>query len=175
VFVFAYGSLLRRAEPVATCRLHGFRRGWDVAMDNRLTLPAYKFFRDPVTHERPAVVVTFLNIRADGDGRLNGVLFAVDEALVGLLDRRERQYERRDVSDQIDGDHGGRVWAYVGRAEARRRYERGRADGTAVISRQYLDGVRADFDAYGMLPEFERTTEPPDVPVLDLERIATPA
>jgi cation transport regulator ChaC len=175
VFVFAYGSLLRHAVPVATCRLHGHRRGWDVAMDNRLTLPAYKFFRDPVTHERPPVVVTFLNIAADSDGHLNGVLFAVDAALVQILDRRERQYERRDVSEHVDADPGGRVWAYVGLPEARRRYERGRSDGSAVISRQYLESVRADFDAYGMLAEFERTTEPPDVPVVDLERVATPA
>jgi cation transport regulator ChaC len=175
VFVFAYGSLLRHAEPVATCRLRGHRRGWDVAMDNRLTLPDYKYFRDPVTHERPPVAVTFLNIRPDDGGHLNGVLFAVDDALVELLDRRERQYERRDVSDQIDADPGGRVWAYVGLPEARRRYERSRAEGTAVISRPYLESVRADFHAFDMLAEFERTTEPPDVPVLDLERIATPA
>jgi Gamma-glutamyl cyclotransferase, AIG2-like len=170
MFVFAYGSLLRRAKPEAACRLHGHRRGWGVAMDNRITIPGYKYFRDPATHERPLVNVCFLDIRPDGDAHVNGVVFAVDEALVEVLDRRERQYERHDVSAHVDADLGARVWAYRGRPEARRRC----ALGPTVIARPYLEKVRADFDSFDMLEEFDRTTEPPAVPVLDLERVDVP-
>jgi hypothetical protein len=117
------------------------------------------------------VHVTFLDVRADPGAHLNGVVFAVDPALLGLLDRRERQYERHDVTEHLDADLGGRVWAYVGRAAARRRYAIGRTDGSAVVSARYLEKVRADFEAFGMLAEFDRTTEPPEVPVVELERI----
>ena len=43
--VFGYGSL---AEPRAgrPLRLAGWRRVWGVAMDNRVTIPGYKYFLD---------------------------------------------------------------------------------------------------------------------------------
>jgi gamma-glutamylcyclotransferase (GGCT)/AIG2-like uncharacterized protein YtfP len=176
-FVFAYGSLLRRAPAVEICRLHGHHRGWGVAMDNRVTIPGYKYYRDPVTHERPPVCVAFLDIRADARARLNGVVFAVDPAMLALLDRRERQYERQDVTEHVDAEFGGRVWAYVGRVEARGRLAVGRTDGSAVVSREYLEKVRADFESFGpdVLAEFDRTTGAPEVPVLDLERVDVPS
>ena len=46
--VFAYGSLIdgARGQP---CTLSGWRRGWGVAMDNRRTLPGYRYFLDRET------------------------------------------------------------------------------------------------------------------------------
>jgi hypothetical protein len=170
-FLFAYGSLARAPHTAVPCALLDHRRTWDVAMDNRLTIPGYKVYVDPVTRERPDVYVTFLDVRAEPGRRVEGVAFGVDEALLEPLDRRERQYERRDVTDLVDADLGGRVWAYVGHAEARRRYKAGRADGTAVVARQYLEGVRAGFATRGALAAFERTTDPPQVPVRELERL----
>jgi Gamma-glutamyl cyclotransferase, AIG2-like len=171
VFVLAYGSLARASGAALPCQLLDHRRTWGVAMDNRLTIPGYKVYVDPLTGEQPPVYVAFLDVRPELGARVNAVAFPVDTAELDVLDRRERQYERRDVTDLVDADLGGRVWAYVGHAEARRRYEAGRTDGTAVVARQYLEGVRAGFATRGALAAFERTTDPPQVPVRELERL----
>ncbi len=183
-FVFGFGSLLRRATgdegapagAAVPCRLSGHRRRWDVAMDNRQTIPGYKYYVDPRTHERPAVFVTFLNIQPDPGRHVNGVVFPAAAATLANLDARERSYSRCDVTEQIDGAFGGRVWAYVGRPEARRRYETGLRSGRAVVSRPYLDGVRSGFESFGpeMLEEFLRTTDQPEVPLRDLLRLPVP-
>src|SRR4051794_32580383 len=99
-FVFGYGSLLDGAggEP---CVLQGFRRGWTVAMDNRRTLPGYRYFLDAATGERPPVYVAFLDIRPCAGARVNGIVFPADLA---VLDARERNYAREDVTALLDAD-----------------------------------------------------------------------
>src|ERR1043165_8914420 len=129
-FVFAYGSLVG-LEPAGPCVLRDHARGWDVAMDNRETIPGYKFYVDAVTGQRPTVFVTFLAIRFEPGASVAGEVFAVDDATLAALDARERNYERRDVSAHVEVD--GRVWAYVGSEAGRARCAAGRADGTAVI------------------------------------------
>jgi gamma-glutamylcyclotransferase (GGCT)/AIG2-like uncharacterized protein YtfP len=152
-FVFAYGSLLGLA-PAGPCVLRDHARGWDVAMDNRETIPGYKFYVDPATGERPAVYVTFLAIRPEPGAAVTGEVFAADAETLAALDARERNYDRRDVSDHVDVD--GRVWAYVGSAAGRARCAAGRAAGTAVVSAEYLASVPVG--------------EPPDLPVRPLLR-----
>ncbi len=55
-----------------------------------------------------------------------------------------------EVSGLLDADVGGPVWAYTGLPEARERYARAAAAGAAVVSRAYLEGVRAGFARYGL-------------------------
>ena len=145
-FVFAYGSLLPRAdsgeETAVVCHLDGFRRGWNVAMDNAVTIPGYKYYVDEGTGERPEIYVSFLNIWPAPGNRVNGVAYEVDEEILPLLDLRERNYDRHEVTARVDSGIPGRVWAYVGQAEARERYEIGRARSTAVVSERYWDGVK---------------------------------
>jgi hypothetical protein len=107
---------------------------------------------------------------------VNGLAFAVAREALELFDVRERQYVRRVVTDLIDADPGGPVFAYFGRAEARERYERAVADGRAVVSREYHDEVRAGFALLGddQLALYDATTDPPAVPLSDLRRIAVP-
>jgi cation transport regulator ChaC len=169
VFVFGYGSLLndRRGEP---CRLEGHRRCWDVAMDNRDTVPGYKVYVDPETGEQPAVHVAYLSISPHPRAHVNGVALEISEEELATLDRRERNYDRREVGELIDTDLDGPVWAYVGSPQGRRRLADGRADGTAVVSEGYLDGVRQGFEALGLLDEFEATTGALDLPVVPLLR-----
>jgi cation transport regulator ChaC len=177
-YVFAYGSLLRdlggalgrRRTP---CRLRDHRRAWNVAMDNTLTLAGYKLYLSAADSSRPAVFVTFLNL-IPADGRhVSGVLFGVDHEDLAALDERERNYDRRDVTDLIDGQRAGRVWAYIGKPEAERRFALGAGEGRAVIDKAYVESVRAGFAsiAAGALEEFDATTEPHDCAVLDLRRV----
>jgi cation transport regulator ChaC len=143
-FVFGYGSLLLLGEVRDDARpsvLHGFRRGWNVAMDNRRDIPGYKYYVDEATGERPAVYVTFLNIWEDDGAQVDGLVFPVDDGTLRALDDRERNYERRDVTAHVQDGFGGRVWAYVGTDDARERFETGRAAGTAVVSAAYESAV----------------------------------
>jgi hypothetical protein len=93
------------------------------------------------------------------------------------LDTRERQYERVDVTANVDPAPDGPVWAYVGRAPGRARVAAGRA-GTAVVAiqRAYVELVEAAFAAHGddALARYRASTEAPPFPVLDLTRIDLP-
>lgn len=148
--VFAYGSLTAAGGEPA--RLAGFRRVWGVAMDNAVDLPAYKHYVDPDTGERPAVCVAFLDLVEDPDAAVDGVLLGAPD--LEALDRRERNYERRDVSDRFGS---GRVWTYTGRPESRARLRHALAAGTLVVQRAYLELVAVP--------------EPPPCPVRDLLRV----
>jgi gamma-glutamylcyclotransferase (GGCT)/AIG2-like uncharacterized protein YtfP len=141
--VFGYGSLPAE-EGGVPCRLRDHRRHWGVAMDNRETIPGYKIYVDPETGERPPVHVAYLTITPEPGGHVDGYAFTVTDEELAVLDERERNYERRDVSAQCDLD--GRIWAYVGSAAGRRRLAEGRRRGTAVVSRGYLEKVGATTD-----------------------------
>ena len=188
--VFGYGSLLDPALPAAVVGpavLRGHRRVWGVAMDNRESIPGYKRYLDPVSGVAPAVCVVFLDVVPDARSWLNGAVIELDDALAPALDRRERNYERVEVGASVDVATGpanvntgneaeGPVWAFLGRAPGRARAARAREEGIAVVSRAYLERVRADFASLGegMLRDFDRTTEPPGLPVVDLQRVAVP-
>jgi cation transport regulator ChaC len=169
MFVFGYGSLL--GNPGGTpCLLLGHRRAWNVAMDNRRTIPGYKYYVDPETGERPPVHVTFLNVYPAAEGRVNGIAFPVTAEALDRLDRRERNYVRIDVTRLLDVELGATVWTYVGREEARARFEAG----AAVVAEDYFERIRDDFASAGGLDEFERSTDPLTVPLRRLRRVDLP-
>jgi cation transport regulator ChaC len=168
-FVFGYGSLVRRAGGIP-CHLLGHRRAWNVAMDNRRTIPGYKYYVDPDTGERPPVRVTFLNVYPTADGQVNGVAFPVTADQLDELDRRERNYDRVDVTRQLDLELSGTVWTYLGSDAARERF----AAGDAVVAQDYFDAIRDDFAAAGGLDAFERSTDPLTVPLRRLRRVDLP-
>ena len=137
--MFGYGSLPAEQGGIP-CRLRDHRRGWDVAMDNRETIPGYKFYVDPATGERPPVHVAYLSITPHPGEHVDGYAFLVTDEQLAVLDERERNYDRHDVSAHCDLE--GRVWAYIGSAAGRRRLDEGRRQGTAVVSLGYLESVR---------------------------------
>ena len=179
-YVFGYGSLVAPAgaRPDRALRpggfvadLRGAVRGWGVAMDNRRDLPGYKYYL-AAGGSRPAVYVSFLDIREHPGATVNGVCLPVDAARLAVLDRRERNYTRVDVSDRVEAG-GARVWTYVGSAAGRQRLATGRADGRAVISAGYLRQVQAGFwrlgeDEYAAC---QASLDPGELPVLDLTRV----
>jgi gamma-glutamylcyclotransferase (GGCT)/AIG2-like uncharacterized protein YtfP len=186
--VFGYGSLTARPGPFSTRVLkeHGFvadvaglRRIWGVAMDNRRDLPGYKYYTD-AGGRRPEVFVAYLDLvpestapahPGEAAARVNGVCLPVDDAMLEALDRRERNYERIDVSDRIEAGRA-QVWAYIGMAEARARLAEGRRTATAVIDAGYVATVEAGFAALGdgELARVRASLEPGDLPVVQLTR-----
>ena len=156
--VFGYGSLLADRHG-APCRLRDHRRDWDVAMDNRETIPGYKVYLDPETGEQPPLHVAYLSIVPAAGECVEGIAFAVTDEELAALDRRERNYDRREVTPLIEGDLGGdRIWAYFGSADGRRRLADARRSGTGVVVRGYLDKLP---DAIAV---------PDDLPVVPLLR-----
>ncbi|HEX2162120.1 MAG TPA: gamma-glutamylcyclotransferase family protein [Thermoleophilaceae bacterium] len=175
--VFGYGSLAHDllVEP-AVGRLYGYRRTFGVAADNSLAIPGYKRFRSPVDGSFPDVYVAFLDLLDDPAGVVNGVLAAVDPATLADLDRRERNYDRVEVTSAIDSAPAGRVWAYIGSPDGRDRFQAGKAAGSLVVQRAYLDRVH---DAFCRLGEAEHdhflaTSDLDGIPVADLERVDLP-
>lgn len=185
-FVFGYGSLTGRPGPVPTRELkeHGFvadlaglRRIWGVAMDNRRDLPGYKYYTDG-DGRRPDAFVAYLDLVAapdDTSATVNGLCLPVDDATLRQLDRRERNYERTDVSDRVAAG-GARVWAYIGMAAARERLAEGRRTATAVIDAGYVRTVEAGFAVLGddELASVRASLAPGDLPVVELTRHELP-
>lgn len=177
-YVFAYGSLVRDladgdqlARRAAHLRDH--RRAWNVAMDNSVSLPGYKYYLDAEDSSRPEVFVTFLNLVPTPGHRVNGILVPVSAEELVELDRRERNYARREVTTSIEQAAGGRVWSYFGKPEASQRFATGLRAARAVIDESYLERVRAGFEALSddALAEFERSTDPHGCRTLKLLRV----
>ena len=160
--VFGYGSLAGEHLRCPVAQLRGWRRVWGVAMDNRADVPGYKSYRLRSDGARPAVFVAFLDIEPDPSAGVTGVCMPVSARDLEALDRRERNYDRVDVTDAIAPSPDRRVWAYRGSEEGRARLREGRAAGCAVISRDYLVGVLAAVAriAPGELAAVERSPKP---------------
>jgi hypothetical protein len=183
-WLFGYGSLV--AQPLGrltraihqdgfVADLHGYRRTWGVAMDNRIDLPSYKYYVDPVSGERPPVYVAFLDIEPVGGGSVNGVCVPVTPDQLNSLDRRERQYDRIDVGAQFALVNGP-VWVYVGSPAGRERRRAGDRAGATVVAREYWDGVLQGFTLLGEGERlaYETSTSPCECPVVALSRRALP-
>lgn len=176
-FVFGYGSLARDLLADAeVARLRHHRRVFGVAADNSKAIPGYKRYRQQGDSVYPDVYVAFLDIVEAPDSAVNGVLARVGPGALADLDRRERNYDRIDVTAAIDNPPDGRVWAYAGSADGRARLQTGVAAGTAVVQRGYLDHVHDGFRRLGTAEyeQFVATTDLDSLPLADLERVDLP-
>ncbi|MEA2128791.1 MAG: hypothetical protein QOJ85_1682 [Solirubrobacteraceae bacterium] len=171
-YVFGYGSLAADLAGGDVAELHGYRRFWGVAMDNRIDLRGYKHYRLRSDGSRPTVCIAFLDVVADPGAVTSGVCVPVGEQELPGLDLRERNYDRVEVTNAVAAARGT-VWAYVGTSTGRGRLQRAREGGSAVVSRDYLERTRAAFAALGAaaLAEFERTAALDGLPVWELERL----
>ena len=173
--VFGYASLVTDACAARVTRMRGVRRAWGVATDNTRGIPGYKMYLRRTDGSRPAVFVAFLDLLPAPESSVNGVLRPVDARELELLDRRERNYDRVDVTASIESAPG-RVWAYLGSREGRERLRRARVEGTAVVSRDYERKVHDGFRALGRseYEAFLASSELDGLPVWDLERVDLP-
>lgn len=172
--IFAYGSLVAelagRGQPAL---LRDHRRVWGVAADNRRAIPGYKRYRRRDDGSFPEVFVAFLDVVAAPGVAVNGIVAAVSDRELAELDRRERNYDRVEVTAAIDFPGDGRVWTYAGSAEGRARLAAGVAAGSAVAPLRYRDRVVAAFDALGAgeRAAFDASTDLGALPLADLQRV----
>lgn len=153
--------------------LHGSRRVWGVAMNNWEAAPSLKHFVDPETRRAPRIRVAFLDVEEEADGAVNGLAVPVDATRLALMDEREVNYLRVDVSSRFEPRLSCPVFAYRGSPEARARRRAHRTDAELCVSRDYLAMVRRAFASLGpgSLAEFERTTAPLSFPLRRLELV----
>ena len=183
-FVFGYGSLvniknleqylkrnLQLDIDYTICRLNNYQRCWNVAMNNSIDLPNYKYYRDSYTRERINAFVTFLNIRPNLNVNISGILFRVTDAELNNLDSRERNYRRINITQQLNIQLQGNAWTYIGLSEAEQRYQTGLAQNKAIIARSYFDTVKNAYLSLGSqeYAEYIATTDKPAVSIMDLE------
>jgi hypothetical protein len=174
--VFAYGSLAGELlDDASVVGLRGRRRVWGVAADNEHAIPGYKRYlrSDGST---PRIFVAFLDLAEDPECAVNGVLAPVRGDELVALDRRERNYDRVDVTADIDSPPDGRVWTYVGSAAGRARLRQGVAERRVAVPRAYADAVHAAFRRLGA-GEYRRFLGSSDLdgmPVEDLRRVDLP-
>jgi len=172
-YVFGYASLVALEDADALPgHLHGFRRRWGVAMNNWEGGDGIKHWLDRETGERPRIRVAYLDIYEHSGSAVNGLALPVDEKRLEVLDARELNYERVDVTCSFEPEVDGRVFTYIGLEAARERCRRGIEEGNAFVSRSYLSEARRAFERLGLdaLAEFDRTTDPLPFPERDLLR-----
>jgi dephospho-CoA kinase len=172
-YVFGYASLVALKDAKAVPgRLRGYRRCWGVAMNNWEGGEGVKHWLDQETGERPRIRVAYLDIYEQAGSAVNGLALPVDRERLRMLDARELNYERVDVTGSLEPEVGGRVFTYVGLEAARERCRLGVAAGNIFASRDYAASVRLAFERLGprALAEFDRTTDPLLFPARDLLR-----
>ncbi len=116
IAVYGYGSLIhpgsiartlgREVPPghLSVCRLQGFGRTWNLT---DAVIDSWK--------RRQSAV--FLNLRESADGPLIGVQFPLDEGELEVMDLRERNYRRIDVTDRVEPRVSEKLFTYIGKAE----------------------------------------------------------
>ena len=179
-WLFGYGSLVspasmaqtigRTLDPVTEYRVghlasHG--RRWNYGS---------KVKRGHWTHDgldiRFGLVISLGLIESSGES-CNGVVFRVTSDELAALDWRERDYERRVVTDlvELEGDAiDGDVSVYFPRPTSIERYEVERDAGTAGIMSSYWDLCIEAFSSLGGgHADLYAQTPQPDIPVVDIE------
>lgn len=193
-WVFGYGSLVSPDSLSSTLQrdvtvgvdvveadLFGWGRRWNYGVGG----VAVSWDVDGRRVERGTIVA--LGLVASPDERVNGIIARVDPDELARLDRRERDYDRVDVSGSVTlrGPSSGsahrdaaghsasavahRIVTYVPRPSAVDRYRSARDAGTAGVRKSYWDLVDGAFGALGTEQHdlFHRSTPPPDVPLVD--------
>jgi hypothetical protein len=114
-----------------------------------------------------------LNIHPKKKGRINALLYLINNAEMIGLDKREWGYRRVDVTDKIEEFQfrGGRVYVYEGLPE--------RADGsstkkgTYILIKEFVDLVTGACDAIGknFRDQFDKSTRPCQYEVMSYKNI----
>ena len=183
VWIFGYGSLVspdsfghtlqRRPQfgvDFFEAELAEFGRRWNYG-----SLSAIGRAADPSGTVRDYAIVA-LGVSALAGETVHGTIGWVSNDELVALDRRERYYDRVDVTGQASVVGAEQVaepvMTYVPRREAVERYEQMRDRGEAAVDQRYFDLVDRAFGDLGedRRERYHDTTPAPDIPVLPLQR-----
>ncbi len=181
LYVFAYGSLAsadsasrtlgRVLHPTAgphPAVLRGWRREWNVGADAS-THPQRRYVG---TDGRDFDgVVASVGLARDLDASCTGAVFRVFPQDLTLLDQRERNYFRAEVTEHVHLDlHGrtGKVYTYVPKDESVQRLNEALADGRAVVRAQYLQVTETALSALETQAIPVQALPSPPCPVVEL-------
>lgn len=179
-WVFGYGSLVspeamsrtitRVAMPGVDffeAELAGYGRRWNYGV---MHIDASWELDDGTAVDHGMIVA--LGLVASADERVNGVIASVTDEELRHLDRRERNYDRVDVTELVTtaAPDVEAIVVYVPRAASIEAYETARDAGTAGIRRTYWDLVDAAFETLGpdQQAQYRTSTPAPDVPIVDV-------
>ena len=187
-YVFGYGSLVSPESIESTlghaidreafeyARISGWKRAWNVGSD-RHSHPERTFLLPDGSAFTGVTVVLGLE-PAPPTAVCDGSVFAVSERDLTLLDVRERNYDRVDVTSTVSAatwpemPAGCRVYTYLPSALARRRIDDAHASCRPInVRRAYKDLVEAAFARTGRLERYLRTTPPVPYPLDDMTAI----
>ena len=184
-YVFGYGSLVSPESVESTlghaidraafkyAEITGWKRAWNVGSD-RHSHPERTFLRPDGSEFTGVTVVLGLEPGAPTDV-CDGSVFAVSERDLTLLDVRERNYDRVDVTSTVtwpEMPSSRVVYTYLPSALARRRLDDARASRRPInVRRAYKELVEAAFARTGRLELYRRTTPPVPYPVEDMTAI----
>jgi hypothetical protein len=106
-------------------------------------------------------------------GRINGILYLIPNEDLIKFDKRERTYERVDVTDKIEEYRfeGGKVYVYVGFPD--RQEKSAPAPGRYILFKEYLDQVTGACDRLGKTfrAEFDESTRPTAYPIVPFANV----
>ena len=164
IYIFGYGSLVNSEKLKAFLgvkELHkktqftyirGYSRSWDVAMDNSINLPNYKFYISKDNQERENIFVSFLNIQKSPQKSVYGILFPIEKESLPLMDKRERNYNRVNITGSISNldslDKEDIVYTYIGKKDANERYRKGKKENRVFVSKDYYDDILSSFKKF---------------------------
>lgn len=184
VWVFGYGSLvdpssfgatigraLRPGVDFLEAELSGYGRRWNYGVMHRsVSGPG----PDGTVVDYTVVALGIVHAPAEA---VNGVIGWVEADELAALDRRERHYDRIDVTGATTvrgaGELSGSVAVYLPRQEAVAHYEQARDAGRAAIEQRYWNLVDDAFAQFGAeaLARYRTATPAPDVPIMSFGRL----
>lgn len=183
LYVFGYGSLVNATSIVHTIdrRLSPTEGPFEASLDSWVR--EWNVGSDASTHpervwldERGARfdgVTTYLGLRKEPGASCNGAVFQVSNRDLALLDVRERNYDRIDVTTAVTWAGKPQtcaVYTYVPRDSATARLEKALKTGRAVVRQEYMDLLESAFATISdaALRRFRETTPEPPCAVVDL-------
>ncbi len=182
-WVFGYGSLVdpssvgrtigRQVAPgsdLVRAELVGWGRRWNYGVGHI----GARWVGDDGVEVADGTIVALGVVQSPGE-RVNGVVVRVFPDDLERLDRRERDYDRVDVTASLASlgpcpSAVDRVVTYVPRPSAIERYEQARDRRAAGIRSTYWQLVDDAFGALGAhhLATYRESTPAPDVPVVEV-------
>lgn len=160
-YIFGYGSLAFSDDWAHKGArwgvLPGYRRTWEVAIDNMSPRYDHKHYLFGGTRARFAVAT--LGIYLDTKTELQGVFLPVTKEKIHLLDRRELLYRRIEVARKKNLP----VWTYEPLPEMYATYRQNQ--GNVFLPESYLAACKRSFD----WKSFLESTDPLLCPSLPLE------